>query len=158
LFGFYSTSPSAARVSLVQHVEHRDRWFTVASIPFDQYKIDLVGEPSARKVTEQCRPLLMMNAGMFHANHEPVGLQIIDGTVLNPINKERGKGNFFMKPNGVFAMGTEGVVVVATDAFDVSKLWRIATQSGPLLLLNGEYHPKIKLDSPNLHIRNGVCV
>ena len=69
-----------------------------------------------------------------------------------------GRGTSFPKPNGVFALGEQGAVVQATDDFDVSKSWKIATQSGPLLLQGGEYHPKLNPDSPNLHIRNGVCV
>ncbi len=142
----------------MQQVEHRNRRFTVASIPLSQYQIDLVGEPSARKVAEQYPPLLLMNAGMFHANHDPVGLEMIAGQVLNPLNTDDGQGNFFLKPNGVFAIGEQGAVVVATEGFDVSKSWRIATQSGPLLLQDGEYHPKLQPNSPNFHIRNGVCV
>ena len=55
----------------------------------------------------------MMNAGMFHPDHSPVGLQIIDGTVRNPINTDDGQGNFFLKPNGVFALGEQGAVVQA---------------------------------------------
>ena len=144
--------------SLIRNVEHRSLSFTVVSIPINQYKIDLIAEPNAQKVVKKYNPILFMNAGMFHANHEPVGLQIIDGTVLHPINTDDGQGNFFLKPNGVFAIDKEGAVVEATEDFDASKSWRIATQSGPLLLQGGEYHPKIKPDSPNLHIRNGVCV
>ena len=144
--------------SLVRKVQHRSISFTVVSIPLDQYKIDLIAVPSAQKVVKTHKPILMMNAGMFHPDHSSVGLQIIDGTVRNPINTDDGQGNFFLKPNGVFALGEQGAVVQATDDFDVSKSWRIATQSGPLLLQGGEYHPKLNPDSPNLHIRNGVCV
>ena len=143
---------------LARQLEHRRLSFTVASIPLTQYKIDLIAEPNAHKVAKMHNPILMMNAGMFHANHEPVGLQILDGTILNPLNTDDGKGNFFLKPNGVFAIGEDGAVVQATEDFDVSQQWSIATQSGPLLLLNGEYHPKLRPESPNFHIRNGVCV
>ena len=144
--------------SLVRKVKHRSVSFTVASIALERYSIDLMAEPNAHKVVKSYNPVLMMNAGMFHPDHTPVGLQIIDGAVLNSINTDDGQGNFFLKPNGVFAIGKEGAVVQSTDDFDVSKSWRIATQSGPLLLQGGEYHPNIKPDSPNLHIRNGVCV
>jgi len=144
--------------SVVRTIEHRGLSFSVASIPMEQYKIDLSAEPSAPKVAQIHNPILMMNAGMFHPDHSPVGLQIIDGTVFNSLNMDDGQGNFFLKPNGVFAIGVQGAVVQVTEKFDVSKSWRHATQSGPLLLQGGEYHPKIKPDSPNLHIRNGVCV
>lgn len=158
-FGLY-TEPALADISmsLVQQVQHRGMSFRVASIPLEQYTIDLINEPKVHKVASKHSPFVMMNAGMFHPDHTPVGLQIIDGTVRSPINMDDGQGNFFLKPNGVFAIGKEGAVVQATKDFDVSKTWRLATQSGPLLLQSGEYHPKIKPDSPNLHIRNGVCV
>ena len=145
-------------VPFAQKIEHRGRPFTVVSIPLDDYKIDLVHESSARKVAQRYSPLLMMNAGMFDPNHSPVGLQIIDGDILKPLNIDEGEGNFFLKPNGVFAMSEEGTIIQDAASFDVSKSWRIATQSGPLLLQDGVYHPKIKPNSPNLHIRNGVCV
>lgn len=145
--------------SLVRKIEHRSLSFTVVSIPLNQYKIDLIAEPNAHKVVKNYNnPILMMNAGMFHPDHSPVGLQIIDGTTLNPLNSDDGQGNFFLKPNGVFAIGESGAVVQSTEDFDVSNSWRIATQSGPLLLENGEYHPKLQPESPNFHIRNGVCV
>ena len=143
---------------LVRKIEHRRVSFTVASIALEQFKIELIAEPNAQKVAKSHNPILMMNAGMFHPDHSPVGLQIIDGTVLNPINMDDGQGNFFLKPNGVFAIGEQGAVVQSTEEFNVSNLWRIATQSGPLLLQGGEYHPKLNPESPNLHIRNGVCV
>ena len=154
-----SSSPVDAEAIdlLMRQIEHRNLSFTVVSIPLNQYRIDLIAEPNAQKVVKRYNPILMMNAGMFHANHEPVGLEIIDGTVLNPINTDDGQGNFFLKPNGVFAIGKEGAVIQATGDFNVSNSWRIATQSGPLLLQGGAYHPKIKPDSPNFHIRNGVC-
>ena len=52
--------------TLVRKVQHRSVFFTVASIPLDQYKIDLIAEPNAQKVAKNHNPLLMMNAGMFH--------------------------------------------------------------------------------------------
>ena len=64
---------------LVRKIEHRRASFTVASIALERYKIDLIAEPNAQKVAKSHNPILMMNAGMFHANHESVGLQIIDG-------------------------------------------------------------------------------
>ncbi len=144
--------------SLVRTVVHRSLSFTIASIELKQYRIELVAEPSAHRLAKFHNPMLMMNAGMFHPDHSPVGLQMIDGTILNPINTDDGQGNFFLKPNGVFAIGEQGAVVQATEDFDVTQSWKLATQSGPLLLQGGKYHPKLNPDSPNLHIRNGVCV
>ena len=143
--------------SIFQTINHNDLSFTVASIPLEKYNLDLVGEPNARRVVRNHKPILLMNAGMFHPNHDPVGLEIIDGETLNPLNIEDGEGNFFLKPNGVFAIHNNTAVILDSPSFDSSRTWSIATQSGPLLLYNGEYHPKLKANSSNLHIRNGVC-
>ncbi|RZI97880.1 MAG: hypothetical protein EOP39_27515, partial [Rubrivivax sp.] len=43
-----------------------------------------------------------MNAGMYHADASPVGLLVIDGREIAPLNLAGGEGNFFLKPNGVF--------------------------------------------------------
>ena len=96
-----SSSVDGSDVELVvRKIQHRNVSFTIASIPFDQYKIDLIAEPNAQKVAKNHNPLVMMNAGMFHPDHSPVGLQIIDGAVRNPINTDDGQGNF-LKPNGI---------------------------------------------------------
>jgi len=100
-----------------------------------------------------------MNAGMFHADASPVGLLVIDGQELAPLNLAGGEGNFFLKPNGVFLIGPQGARVV--DAVDYPQ-WRDgvrqATQSGPLLLKGGEIHPALRPNSASRYVRNGVCV
>src|SRR5687768_17763487 len=45
-----------------------------------------------------------MNAGMYHGDFSPVGLFISDGKQLSPLNTANAKGNFFLKPNGVFVI------------------------------------------------------
>jgi uncharacterized protein YigE (DUF2233 family) len=100
-----------------------------------------------------------MNAGMYHADASPVGLLVIDGQELAPLNLAGGEGNFFLKPNGVFLIGPHGARVV--DAVDYPQ-WRDgvrqATQSGPLLLKGGEINPALRPDSASRYVRNGVCV
>ena len=55
--------------------------------------------------------------------------------------------------------GAEAAHVVATTLFDadVSHV-RLATQSGPALLLRGELHPRFLPDSDSLKLRSGVGV
>jgi len=100
-----------------------------------------------------------MNAGMFHADGGPVGLLVIDGQELAPLNLGAGAGNFFLKPNGVFLVDASGARVV--DAADYAAIpregVRLATQSGPLLLKHGEIHPALRPASASRYIRNGVC-
>jgi uncharacterized protein YigE (DUF2233 family) len=45
-----------------------------------------------------------MNAGMFHGDLSAVGLFVSDGQQVVPLNTADGNGNFFLKPNGVFAV------------------------------------------------------
>lgn len=100
-----------------------------------------------------------MNAGMYHANGGPVGLLVIDGRELAPLNLGEGRGNFFLKPNGVFLVDGRGAHVV--DAADYAAMPRdgvvLATQSGPLLLKDGQMHPAFRASSASRHVRNGVC-
>jgi uncharacterized protein YigE (DUF2233 family) len=78
-----------------------------------------------------------MNAGMFHPDFRPVGLLVIDGKTLAPINRASGTGNFFLQPNGVFLVDAAGARVVATDEYrGFSPL--LATQSGPMLVHRGQ--------------------
>ncbi|MFG6461580.1 phosphodiester glycosidase family protein [Roseateles sp. DXS20W] len=99
-----------------------------------------------------------MNAGMYHADGGPVGLLVIDGRELAPLNLADGAGNFFLKPNGVFLVGANGARVVdAVDYAAASDGVRLATQSGPLLLKDGQIHPALRASSASRYVRNGVC-
>lgn len=99
-----------------------------------------------------------MNAGMYHADYSPVGLFVADGTEVSPLNLARGKGNFFLQPNGVFLVTDAGAQVVESAAYpDLAGKARIATQSGPLLLSGGSINPLFDPGSRSVFIRNGVC-
>lgn len=100
-----------------------------------------------------------MNAGMYHRDSSPVGLLVIDGKQIAPLNTAAGDGNFFLKPNGVFLLGPSGPKVVATGEYPkLASGIRFATQSGPLLLRNGAIHPAFNAASTSRLIRNGVGV
>src|SRR6185436_10370714 len=77
-----------------------------------------------------------MNAGMFHPDFRPVGLLVIDGKELAPINRAPGSGNFFVQPNGVFLIDAQGARVLATDEYRGLQP-HTATQSGPMLVHHG---------------------
>lgn len=101
-----------------------------------------------------------MNAGMFHADYRPVGLLVIDGQELSPIVTSAGWGNFGLLPNGVFCSGgNRPFQVIESRAFaKASPECRLATQSGPMLVINGDLHPRFLVDSDSRYIRNGVGV
>lgn len=112
-------------------------------------------------IAKQDRQILMaMNAGMYHEDLTPVGLYVSDGRERSPLNIADGHGNFFMKPNGVFFIGNDGSAgVIETTAFAASKPEvRLATQSGPMLVIDGRIHPRFEQNGTSRFIRNGVGV
>lgn len=106
------------------------------------------------------RFVLAMNAGMYHADMEPVGLYVEAGVEIAPLNRDDGFGNFFLKPNGVFFVNEDGSAgVLETDAFAEAGIEpAFATQSGPMLLMDRAIHPRFLPDGTSKFIRNGVGV
>jgi uncharacterized protein YigE (DUF2233 family) len=100
-----------------------------------------------------------MNAGMYDEAGAPIGLYVAQGRRRHAINRRPGAGNFHLLPNGVFTIAADGrVAIVPTARYDPGLRPRWATQSGPMLVIDGALHPAIQADGPSLHIRNGVCV
>lgn len=100
-----------------------------------------------------------MNAGMYHADLAPVGLHVEGGEEIKAINTRPGPGNFHMLPNGVFFMQGDRAGVLATPAFLERGITPdLATQSGPMLVIDGALHPRFIRNSSSLRRRNGVCV
>lgn len=103
--------------------------------------------------------LFAMNAGIYHPNLSPVGLCVVDGALLTPLNLADDNGNFFLKPNGVFLVASNGARIVDSSEYPLlAGRVLLATQSGPLLVLAGKIHPKFSANSTSRLIRNGVGV
>jgi len=99
-----------------------------------------------------------MNAGMYHRDLAPVGLYVEGGTQKTPLITRDGPGNFGLLPNGVFCAG-DRFSVVESRSFEAAKpACRFASQSGPMLVIDGALHPKFLPDSDSVNIRNGVGV
>ncbi|PYE44854.1 uncharacterized protein YigE (DUF2233 family) [Rhizobium sp. PP-F2F-G20b] len=101
-----------------------------------------------------------MNGGMYEKDLSPVGLLVIDGVERKPIATGEGWGNFYLLPNGVFAISNGKAIVRETEAYRRSVVATpdFATQSGPMLVIDGALHPAFKPQSDSLQIRNGVGV
>ncbi|MEJ6392914.1 phosphodiester glycosidase family protein [Gymnodinialimonas sp. 2305UL16-5] len=105
------------------------------------------------------RLALAMNAGMFHEDRSPVGLYVEDGDQEMRIITSDGPGNFGLLPNGVLCLSDESAAVIESRTFaEDPPACRHATQSGPMLVIDGELHPRFLSESDSLNIRNGVGV
>ena len=103
--------------------------------------------------------VVAMNAGMYHPDLSPVGLFVAGGRTLQPATQAEGDGNFFMKPNGVFYVADGRAGVLETGAYlQQAPRAEIATQSGPMLVVGGAFHPMFSTDGPSRKIRNGIGV
>ncbi len=100
-----------------------------------------------------------MNAGMFHEDRSPVGHYRDDAGEAQRVITSAGPGNFGMLPNGVFCLREGFAAVVESQAYASNPPECIfATQSGPLLVVDGELHPRFLPDSTSRFVRNGVGV
>jgi uncharacterized protein YigE (DUF2233 family) len=100
-----------------------------------------------------------MNGGMYKPDNSPQGLFIEKQTTLSPLDTSSGGGNFYLKPNGVFYITTGNTpVICTTTSFKDNGKIKYATQSGPMLVIDGQIHPAFKEGSANVNIRNGVGI
>ena len=151
---------------------------SVGLIPFSTCRVDLnreqlrlfwrdgAGQPYRQfsslrdALTKQGSKLLFaVNAGMYRPDFSPVGLFVADGQELVPLNRHVGSGNFSQQPNGVFLIDGNSARVLSTDDYGQEKpKASFATQSGPMLVHNGEITTSEVMNpkSPWRKIRNGV--
>jgi uncharacterized protein YigE (DUF2233 family) len=99
------------------------------------------------------------NAGMFDLAYKPVGLYVENGKQMVPASTKAGYGNFHMRPNGIFFVVGDKAGILETKAYlKHAPHADVATQSGPMLVINGQLHPRFKQDSASAKRRNGVGV
>lgn len=152
-------------------VEYGGNSYTVCSFhaPHDRISLhwrNAKGEPYAsfgaleEDLESSGRTLsVAMNAGMYDDDLAPIGLYVEDGQRHKSANTRDGPGNFHLKPNGVFYVADGKAGVSETARFLAAKLKpRIATQSGPMLVVDGKLHPRFLEDSTSRKRRNGVGV
>jgi uncharacterized protein YigE (DUF2233 family) len=98
-----------------------------------------------------------MNAGMYHSDRRPVGLYIEDGQQEAGLVTREGPGNFGLLPNGVFCIQAGRADVIETLRYESeAPECHDATQSGPMLVIDGSLHPRFLVDSDSVYVRNGV--
>ncbi len=105
-----------------------------------------------------------MNAGMYNDRYAPIGYTIIEGEEIRALNLKEGGGNFHLLPNGVLWWDKSGNVQI-TESHALNEQLTIgqaqpwyATQSGPMLVIDGQIHPEFNPDSTSLKFRNGAGI
>ncbi|MXQ12219.1 phosphodiester glycosidase family protein [Microvirga makkahensis] len=150
-------------------VRFADSAFVVCTVDLRRYDVRLfwrgpdgnvLGSFSRlRETPDGARLAFAMNAGMYHEDRSPVGLYVENGKELKAANTRSGPGNFHLKPNGVLYVKGNRAGVLETNTYLKRKIRPdYATQSGPMLVINGRIHPKFSERSTSLKIRNGVGV
>ncbi len=100
-----------------------------------------------------------MNGGMYHDDRRAVGYYVDVHGLQTPLMTREGPGNFGLLPNGVFCVENGVATITESRSFKAApKDCRIATQSGPMLVIDGELHPKFLPDSASRKWRNAVGV
>lgn len=152
-------------------VEFAGQKFTVCTVDLRKEKLELFLNDDAGKplntlqrleqwLTGKGRTLeFATNAGMYERDYSAVGLCIANGRQLGALNLRNAEGNFYLKPNAVFAVTDRGAMVVDSARWPSLRVKaEIATQSGPALVLGGKLHHAFREGSQNRLIRNGVGV
>ena len=160
--------PQVAGAVECERVTHRGAAFTICKVDvtkehvrlFHSYNGEVLGSfpRVAQHVESEGKTLTFaMNAGMYHNDLSPVGLYIEEGVEAARIVTSDGPGNFGLLPNGVFCVRSGRADVIESLRFvEEQPNCRFATQSGPMLVIDGELHPRFLEDSDSIHIRNGV--
>nr|WP_216600214.1 phosphodiester glycosidase family protein [Ruegeria sp. HKCCD7559] len=161
----------AAQASAVtcEKLTHDDKRYTVCEVDAENEDLrlflndeneDLLGHFSS--VNEALAPggkrlAFAMNAGMYHDDRSPVGHYVENGKEVMRVISNPGPGNFGLLPNGVFCIREGRADVFETlDFIDRAPDCRFASQSGPMLVIDGDLHPRFLPDSTSLYVRNGV--
>jgi uncharacterized protein YigE (DUF2233 family) len=125
-------------------------WKNSSSIPFKSF---------SNVRNEHPNLIFMMNAGMYTASNfpAPVGLYIEKGVKLRSIKIIKNRNvNYGIPPSGIFYFNSNKAAII--NAYNWSNLInaKYATQSGPMLLINGMINKNLPRGS---YIkRNGVGV
>ncbi|SEP08057.1 Uncharacterized protein YigE, DUF2233 family [Salinihabitans flavidus] len=158
-----------AQAVTCRDIDHEGRPYTVCEVDAAREDLrlflsddagDLLGQfgaVDAALEAEGARLAFGMNAGMYHPDRSPVGLYVEEGKAQTPLVTRAGPGNFGLLPNGVFCIEEGRARVYETLRYEAEgPACRDATQSGPMLVIDGALHPRFLPDSGSRYLRNGV--
>ena len=155
-------SPAAAVTC--ENTNHLGESYTVCEVSVEEnlqlYLRDdddnILGSFSAVETHSGGQLLFAMNAGMYHEDRAPVGQYVENFIEEMRVVSTDGPGNFGLLPNGVFCSGETFQVFETLDYLARKPLCADATQSGPMLVIDGVLHPRFIPDGTSKFIRNGV--
>jgi uncharacterized protein YigE (DUF2233 family) len=169
--GTVSPTARAEGAKACAPVRYLDNSYTVCQFDVRRDQIELFWRDGAKEAFGSFRRLrqhlsdqgkelsFAMNAGMYNEQLAPIGLYVERSQSLKSANQRDGPGNFHLKPNGIFYMAGGKAGVAETGAFTKSGIKpRIASQSGPMLVIDGKLHPRFLKASTSRKRRNGVGV
>lgn len=160
---------SPAHAVPCETITYREAEFVVCTVDLRRYDLKLFstdrnGAPygSFRRLTGEAEGadlVFAMNAGMFDEDLLPVGLHVENGREVKRANTADGPGNFHLKPNGIFYVKGTSVAILETGRFQRQRIRPDhATQSGPMLVIDGRLHPRISAAGTSRKVRNGVGI
>ena len=160
------SDPQAFKVTYNQHtfdiyeVDHPSQHITMYWKDAQGEKLKSLATLKKYTASRGHELLFATNAGMYMPDNSPQGLYVENKKELNPIDLARKQsGNFYMQPNGVFLITSSKAQVVTSDVYSKYKNETIfATQSGPILVIDGLINSNFKQGSANTYIRSGVGI
>ena len=131
---------------------------SIKKISFNRNSNQFTLENLINKELPASSKFLLTNACINDSTGNPLGLFVSNKLQLNKLNLDTGKGNFFLKPNGILLITKDNVNIIESSTY--SKLSNIinATQSGPILILNDTIHKLFNPKSSNKNLRSGVGI
>lgn len=166
---FWTLFSGGAHAATCQNVTYEGSRYTTCTVDASQETLRLFlydgdGDPYGQfsavnegLATEAQVLGFAMNAGMYHEDRAPVGHYVEDGQELMRVIPNAGPGNFGLLPNGILCLSDGRADVIETLRFQAeAPKCTHATQSGPMLVIDGELHPRFLQDGTSRHLRNGV--
>lgn len=165
--GLFAMLAMPAAAATCEDIEFQDANYTICTVDAAHEDLRLFHSDAAGRVIGDFANLqdlhpdhflsFAMNAGMYHQDRSPVGLYTESGVTVSAIVTSDGPGNFGLLPNGVLCLTDTTARVIESLAFVAQNTaCRDASQSGPMLVIDGALHPRFLEDGKSKYIRNGV--
>jgi uncharacterized protein YigE (DUF2233 family) len=167
--GAHAARAEGSSLEPCRPLSYREADYVVCTIDLARYELRMFlrdgdGKPfgSLSRLVESPEGhnlIFAMNGGMYDDGRMPIGLYIENGRMMKAANTESGRGNFHLKPNGVFYVSGQSAGVLETGRYLAAQpRAEAATQSGPMLVIDGRIHPAFSEDGASRKLRNGVGI